>query len=178
MRKVLHTINEFLSAFSGWLMLLMMALLLLDIVSRGIDKPFQGIAEMSVFVMMVVIYLGLARCEENDENVRIEIFLHFLPWKIKKLLLVLINVIQLGVVSIFLYEMGRNTLIAYRTNEAVAGTVQLPIWPVKVLIVIGLFFYLTSILMNTATSIKNARYAEDPFARQAETPDLPSDVSF
>ena len=136
MRKVFHKINGFLSAFAGWLMLLMMALLLLDIISRGIDKPFQGIAEMSVFVMMVVIYFGLARCEEYDENVRIELLLHWLPWKYRKGLLLIINIVQTLVVGIFLFEMVRNTLVAYRTQEAVAGTVQLPIWPIKILIVI------------------------------------------
>ena len=136
MRKVFHKINGFLSAFAGWLMLLMMALLLLDVISRGIDKPFQGIAEMSVFVMMVVIYFGLARCEEYDENVRIEILLHWLPWKYRKGLLLIINIVQTLVVGIFLFEMVRNTLVAYRTQEAVAGTVQLPIWPIKILIVI------------------------------------------
>jgi TRAP-type mannitol/chloroaromatic compound transport system permease small subunit len=62
--------------------------------------------------------------------------LHWLPWKYRKGLLLIINIVQTLVVGIFLFEMVRNTLVAYRTQEAVAGTVQLPIWPIKILIVI------------------------------------------
>jgi len=178
MRTVFHKINEFLSAFAGWLMLLMMALLLLDVISRGIDKPLQGVAEMSVFVMMVVIYFGLARCEEHDENVRIELLLHWLPWKYRKFLLLFVNITQTGVVGIFLFEMVRNTLIAYRTREAVAGTVQLPIWPIKILIVIGLFFYLMSILVNTYDSVKNLKSREEPFKKPQESPPNPPEIAF
>lgn len=178
MRKIFHTINGFLSAFAGWLMLLMMALLLLDVISRGVDKPFQGIAEMSVFVMMVVIYFGLGRCEEYDENVRIELVLYRLPWKYRKVLVLIINIIQTGVVGIFLFEMVRNTLIAYRTQEAVAGTVQLPIWPIKIFIVIGLFFYLISTLVNSYDSVKNLKAQEDRSKKFQDTTPNPPEVAF
>ena len=157
MKNLFHKINQILSAFSGWLMVFMMVLLILDIVSRGIGKPFQGIAEMSVFVMMIVIYLGLARCEENDENVRIEIFLIRMPWGVRKYFLLFIDVIQIGVIGAFFIEMTQNTLVAYRTNEAIAGTVQLPIWPVKVFIVIGLFFYFSQIFINALTHIRDLK---------------------
>ena len=36
-------------------------------------------AELSVFVMMITIYLGMARCEENKEHVALEIVLNYLP---------------------------------------------------------------------------------------------------
>ena len=68
MKRVVHKINQILSGFCGWLMLAMMILLVIDIVSRTMRKPIQGMAELSVFVMMVVIYLGLARCEENKDQ--------------------------------------------------------------------------------------------------------------
>jgi TRAP-type C4-dicarboxylate transport system permease small subunit len=157
MKNLFHKINQVLSAFSGWLMFFMMVLLILDIVSRGVGKPFQGIAEMSVFVMMIVIYLGLARCEENDENVRIEIFLIRMPWTVRKYFLLFIDLIQIGVIGAFFVEMVKNTLVAYRTHEAIAGTVQLPIWPVKVFIVIGLFFYFTQIIINALAHLRDLK---------------------
>ena len=52
MRTVFHKINQGLSGFCGWLMLVMMALLVLDIITRTVSQPIQGMAELSVFVMM------------------------------------------------------------------------------------------------------------------------------
>ena len=176
MKKLFHKINQILSAFSGWLILLMMVLLILDIVSRGVDRPFQGIAEMSVFVMMIVIYLGLARCEEHDENVRIEIFLVRMPWKVRKYFLLFIDLMQIIVIGAFFIEMVRNTLVAFRTNEAIAGTVQLSIWPVKVFIVIGLFFYLFQVIFNTLAHIQALKSGEELYKPTDD--DNPTDVAF
>ena len=79
MRTLFHTINQALSGFCGWLMLIMMFLLVVDIVSRTFHQPIYGLAEGSVFVMMITIYLGMARCEENREHVRLELLLEKLP---------------------------------------------------------------------------------------------------
>jgi len=73
MKSLFHKINQILSGFCGWLMLAMMILLGIDIFGRSVRRPLQGMAELSVFVMMIVIYLGLARCEEHKEHVNLEI---------------------------------------------------------------------------------------------------------
>ena len=72
MRAFVHKANRLLSGFAGWLMLAMMFLLITDIVFRSMDMPLHGLAELSVFVMMIVIYMGLARCEEHSEHVGLE----------------------------------------------------------------------------------------------------------
>lgn len=86
MRRFIHTVNQILAGFCGWLMLAMMLLLVLDVVTRLVGRPMQGMAELSVFVMMVVIYLGLARCEERKEHVGLELLRNFLPAKRRRVL--------------------------------------------------------------------------------------------
>ena len=58
MKNLVHRINRILAGFAGWLMIAMMLLLVVDIVGRAVDMPLQLMAELSVFVMMIVIYLG------------------------------------------------------------------------------------------------------------------------
>lgn len=148
MKHFFHRINQYLATLCGWLLVVTCMLLFVDLVSRGIGLPIQGLAVLSVFVMITVIYLGMARCEEEEENVRVELVLDRLPTKGRKYMLLFTDIVQLVVIALFISEMIENTYISIITFEAEAGTVQFPIGPVKVFMVIGLIFYWIQIIIN------------------------------
>ncbi len=153
MRKIIHLINQKLSELCGWLLLGLMILLTIDLVTRGIGKPIQGITTMAVFIMMVVVYLGIPRCEEYDEHVSIKLLAAKLPPKWATILQIVINFMKLIVISIFLYEMYFNFIFSYTTKEAFADTTVLAIWPSKLAILIGVLFFEIQILINLIDSI-------------------------
>lgn len=157
MKALVHKINQILSGFCGWLMLAMMILLVIDIVGRSVRRPLQGMAELSVFVMMIVIYLGLARCEEHQEHVNLEIVKNALPPKVKRATELFTYLLALVTVGILLYAVAENALASYRNNEAIEGTVELHIWPVKFVMVIGLIFFLFQTLLNTADAVRKLK---------------------
>lgn len=138
-------------------MLAMMILLVIDIISRYISRPIQGMAELSVFVMMVVIYLGLARCEEHKEHVSLEIIINALPPSMRNVMRLFIYVLALVTVGLLLYAVFQNAMASFRSNEAIAGTVELRIWPVKFVIVIGLVFFLIQTFINFVDAAKKPR---------------------
>jgi TRAP-type C4-dicarboxylate transport system permease small subunit len=154
MKILFHRVNQILSGFCGWLILAMMILLVIDIIGRTISRPIQGMAELSVFVMMVAIYLGLARCEEHREHVGLEIIINALPHTMRLLMRLLIYVLALVTVGILLYAVFQNAVASFRSNEAIAGTVELRIWPVKFIMVIGLVFFWVQTLINTIDAAK------------------------
>ncbi len=141
MKAFFRKINQILSEFCGWLMLAMMILLVIDIIARTIEKPIQGIAELSVFVMVIVIYLGLARCEEHGEHVGLEVVVNALPDKARRMLVALTRLVAAGTVGLLLYAVFQNTLASFQNSESIEGVVELRIWPVKVFMVVGLFFF-------------------------------------
>jgi len=157
MKAIFHKINQILSGACGWLMLAMMILLVIDIVSRSIRRPFQGMAELSVFVMMVVIYLGLARCEEHKEHVNLEIIKNALPPSVKRTTELFAYLLAIATVGILLYAVTQNALASFRSNEAIEGTVELHIWPVKFVMVIGLIFFWIQTLVNTVVGAKKQK---------------------
>jgi TRAP-type C4-dicarboxylate transport system permease small subunit len=154
MKNVFHKINQILSGFCGWLMLSMMTLLVIDIIARTMRKPIQGMAELSVFVMMVVIYLGLARCEEHKEHVSLELVVKALPRSKQGIMRVISHFLALGTVGLLLYSVLMNAINSYVRNEAIAGTVEMHIWPVKFVMVIGLIFFFVQTLINTVEAVK------------------------
>ena len=161
MKLFFQKTNQFLSGFCGWLMIGMMLLLVADIIARSIDKPLQGMAELSVFVMMIVIYFGLARCEQHREHVGLELVVNALPGRIKRAVVVITHLMAVFTVGLLLYAVSQNALASFQKNESIGGTTELHIWPVKFLMVVGLFFFLIQTIANLAEAIKKGGSSEE-----------------
>jgi TRAP-type C4-dicarboxylate transport system permease small subunit len=174
MRKILSAINRFFSILCGWSMLALMVLLVFDFVGRGVPstlrrlgesfglpfltalseaswlQPSTILADLSVFVMIAAVYLGLALCEENGQHVSIEVVPTMFKGKLRQFFIFLSFLLQEITVIIMIYAMYRNTLRSFRTEEAVAGLNPLEIWPIKILVCVGLFFYLLQLSFEFA----------------------------
>lgn len=136
-------------------MLAMMILLTIDIISRAVAHPLQGMAELSVFVMMVVIYLGLARCEESKEHVALEFTLSYLSIPLRRRIEFMARLLAAISAGLLFYAILLNAINSYRTNESLEGTVELPIWPVKFIMVIGLVFFAMQTLIHLMEKAQN-----------------------
>jgi len=157
MRTLFHKVNDALSGFCGWLMLIMMFLLVVDIVSRTFHQPIYGLAEMSVFVMMITVYLGMARCEENREHVRLELVLDVLPSRIRRPFESGVFAVEFITILVFFYAVVLDFIKAYQTSESVlGGTMEFSLWPIKLFTVIGLFFYLAELALKNLHGAQGA----------------------
>ena len=154
MKKLVHRANHLLAGFAGWLMLAMMLLLIADIVGRAIDRPLQGMAELSVFVMMIVIYLGFARCEEHREHVGLEFALLMLPKKPRRVMVAVSQLLAAGTIGLLFYAVTTDAWSAFETNDSIEGIVDLPIWPTKFVMVVGMVFFFLQGLINLADAIR------------------------
>jgi TRAP-type C4-dicarboxylate transport system permease small subunit len=147
-QRTVSRINNFLSAVTGWLMMVMVAVLVADIVWRTAARPLFGMAEMSVFVMMVVIYLGLSRCEEYGDHVRLEFLTDAARGRVRRGMIMLARVLALITVALFFYAVVTDAMFAFQTNESIAGVVNLPIWPTKFVMVVGAALFLLQTFLN------------------------------
>ncbi len=142
MSSLISKLNQYMAAFCGWLMIGMMLLLVADIIFRGVGKPLQGMAQLSVFVMIIVIYLGLARCEQHREHVNLELLTNLLPSAGRRLFAIIAQLLAVVTITLLLYAVFQNAVDSYTANEAMEGTMELRIWPVKALMVVGLVGFL------------------------------------
>ncbi len=148
MKNLASKMNGILSGFTGWLMLVMMLLLVADIVWRMAGTPLQGLAELSVFVMMIVVYLGFARCEEHKEHVALEFFTGALPKKMRRVAYVLVQILATLTVALLLYAIIIDAKSAFLTKEAINGVIEFETWPTKFIMVIGMVFFLVQAALN------------------------------
>jgi TRAP-type C4-dicarboxylate transport system permease small subunit len=138
-------------------MLAMMILLVIDILGRTFKRPIQGMAELSVFVMMVVIYLGLARCEEHREHVNLEVVKNALAPKARLIIEMIAYLLAFMTVGLLLYAVSQNALASFQRKEALEGTVELRIWPVKFVMVLGLIFFWIQTFINAMDVARKLR---------------------
>ncbi len=160
MDRVISKINQLLSGLSGWLMIGMMLLLVGDVVFRALGASISGLAELSVFVMIIVIYFGLARCEEHGEHVNLELVTNLLPNKAKKAMHYLAQILAILTIALIFYSVLQNALDSYQSHESLEGTLELPIWPIKVFMVLGLGFFLLQSVSQLLYSLKQKKLTD------------------
>ena len=153
-KRYIIKINHFFAEMSGWLLSAIMFLLIIDFVSRGMYRPIQGVGEMAVFVLVAVVYLGIPHTEEVRGHVRVTAITSRLPERIQKILDFIIYLVATVTIAFVLYAVTQNAVKAFINQEAVAGTVPLPVWPVKFVIVIGCVFYFIQMISNTIDEFK------------------------
>ena len=163
MRKWVHTVNQFLSGLAGWLMFAMMMLLVADVITRSFNMPLLLMAELSVFVMMIVIYLGFSRCEEHGEHVRLEFAVNALPKRFRPIVNSTSQFLAVAVIGLMLYAVTGDAWSSYLTGSAIEGTVDMPIWPTKFVMVVGMVFFLLQGIVNLI----------DPIGRSGEADHAP-----
>ena len=153
MRYLVHRVNQALSGFSGWLMVAMMLLLVADFMGRRLNMPLQAMAELSVFVMMIVVYLGYSRCEEHNEHVGLEIVLNLMPAKARLVMMAISQALAVATIALYFYAVTTDALSAFVTGDAIEGTVELPIWPTKFVMVVGMVVFLLQGIINLQDAI-------------------------
>ncbi|MEX2672781.1 MAG: TRAP transporter small permease [Phycisphaeraceae bacterium] len=149
---MLSRLNTGLTAFGGWTLMVMVALLVVDVIWRSFFTPLHAMTELSVIAMMVVIALGLSACEEHGEHVQLEFFVDQLWGWLRHATIRLERLLSLIAAFILLYAVTNSGLDAYRTQESTTGMVTIPLWPVKFIMFLGVFFLVAETLRTLTRS--------------------------
>jgi TRAP-type C4-dicarboxylate transport system permease small subunit len=147
-RALIGQMNRWLAEICGLLLIVMIIFLCIDIFGRLLSQPIQGIPELAVFVMIAVVYLGLAQCEQQDKHIKVTAFYERMPPRIQRIVKVINVCIQFLVASILIWAAYKNFLYTYSNDVALSGTVLLVLWPVRLIILFGLIFYWLQTVLN------------------------------
>jgi TRAP-type C4-dicarboxylate transport system permease small subunit len=157
LRGFIDRVNRVLAEACGWLLCMMVLFLCFDIVSRSLKEPVQGVTQMAVFVMIIVIYLGLGQCEKFERHIKVTAVCDRLPEKARAWVGVFNYVLQIVVIGIITISAGENVLYSIRKHEAVMGYFHLPLWPTKAVLFIGLVFYWLQTAVNLTDKYKHLK---------------------
>jgi len=151
--KIFKFINRRVTELCGIMLFIIMILLLVNVFSREFGYPIDGLSNISVLILISVVYLGLSTTEETNQHAAVELLEYRLNIKNKKILHIIIHSIKIIAIGIFAYAAFGNLLFSIESGEAFTDVVYIPMWPSKLALFIGLVFFEIQIVINLLKTI-------------------------
>ncbi|WP_110655880.1 TRAP transporter small permease subunit [Salinicola halimionae] len=139
--RLMTRLNQSLAELCGWLLILVVLFMIVDLVARGFSRPLYGVSELAMFTMIAVVYLGLSHAEEQDAHIRVEFLTDKLNGTAARLLTGFITLVSLVTVIIVAWAVWTNAVGALESRQAIAGPRPILVYPIKFVMFAALALY-------------------------------------
>lgn len=161
MDRISSFINRRLAELCGLMLFIIMFLLLINIFAREFGYAVDGLSNISVLILISVVYLGLSTTEESNQHAAVELLENRLNVKNRKVLMIFIHIVKLIAIGIFVYGAVGGFFSSVESGEAFVDVVYIPMWPSKLALLIGLIFFEIQIFINLLKTIFNIQTDEE-----------------
>ena len=155
LRNYVSRLNVMMVEICGWILFMLIGLLCLDIFGRSIGESTAWAAEIAVFVMICGVYLGLSHCEQKNKHVKVTFLIERLPTPYRHIVILFNQVVTIFVVGVLTWSAYNSLVYTYQKEVAISSTVPLLLWPVRVVILLGIFIYFIQVCLNMGENIKD-----------------------
>lgn len=156
-----------MARLTGVLIIIIMIAVVIDAVLRGmLGIAVWGVLELGVLLLLALIYLGLPATQANRENFRVSILAErFPPW-LDRIVTWLLLALQLLMIGILVWTSWRSTVFSYNRDEVSFGMVQIPLWPSRGMVSLGLSLLW---LQSLAGAVEYGLLGRHPYQVDIET---------
>ena len=127
--KAKHIWHEFINRFELYigcgLFLAMMVLLTIQVVTRYFGHAITWTEELSCIMLVWMSYLGFAGAITSRKHLRIDAFINSRPFKVKKVMLIISNIIN-GIFAALLISPMYNVVMTFHSINAVSPIMRIP----------------------------------------------------
>ncbi|WP_209121189.1 TRAP transporter small permease [Alkalihalobacillus sp. BA299] len=153
-KKVFERISFACSVLSTGLIVVMMFAVVLDVIMRWLKTPIYGVYELQGVLVGMTIYLGLAKTQERKQHIGVSILGQYLPNRIVNLVSIPIYAVSMVFFCWLTYIYGGKAHEAYVMNEVIAGITKIPIFPLKMVMTLGLALLTLQLFIDLVKEIK------------------------
>jgi TRAP-type mannitol/chloroaromatic compound transport system permease small subunit len=115
-----------------------MFLITADVLSRYIfGIPVKGSYELSEMMFLSVVFLGLGYTQLYNGHVRVEFLVIGFHQRTQKILNTIMLLFALSIYTLLVWKGAEGFLESYESGEYRWGLIQIPLWPVKLMIPLG-----------------------------------------
>jgi TRAP-type C4-dicarboxylate transport system permease small subunit len=125
-----------------------------DVVLRYVfNAPLPEMFQLTEFMMVGVVYLGIAYVQQLKDHIKIEIATQWMPRKGQDILDLFGNLVGLFIFGLITWQTGRQAWEAWDTQDYTMGIVQFPLWPAKSLLPVGIGLFCLRLFLDLLIGI-------------------------
>jgi TRAP-type C4-dicarboxylate transport system permease small subunit len=156
--RVLRKVERGACYVAAGLVFIMIFPTTLDIFLRYImEEPLPAIFQLTEFMMVGVVYLGISYVQSMKEHIKIEMATSWLPKRGQDLLDIFGYLVGLLLFAIMMWQSGRLAWEAWVTQDYTMGIIHFPLWPAKSIIPIGCGLLCVRLLLDIFLDIQTLR---------------------
>jgi TRAP-type C4-dicarboxylate transport system permease small subunit len=160
-------IEKFLQIIAQVFVLILMLITVANIVGRFLGFPMVGAIELSLLLLVFIVFLGLAYTQYQNGHVRVEIVVDWLSGGTREVVEIIALIISLAILCVMLWQTGLEGFTAFQVKTYQPGLISFPTWPGKLIIPIGLLFFVIQVIiqiLERLSKFKSASVSESKLA--------------
>lgn len=158
-RRSIHALSTAFAVLAAVLVMAIMFSTAADVTVRQITgASIPGVVEYSEVLMVGLIFLGLAYAQRCGAHIGVDLVVQRLPARVGHVVASVGLMIAIAVVALMAWETLGVALQSFETREFRFGLVQVPIWPARALIPIGLVALLLELAVTLSDEIAALRH--------------------
>lgn len=165
MLRLIRTLSICFAIAAALCVVGMMGLTVIDVANRSVTgRSVPGAQEISEQLIVALVFLGMAFAYYRKEHVAVTMCTRALPIRTRGPVRLLGRCVLLGLVFWLIWATGHEALRSYAQGEFRFGLLQVPVWPARAAIPIGLAALALQVMAEMATLIGNIRAGRDDLA--------------
>jgi len=152
--RSLRATEQALTHGAAFIALGMMLLTVTEISMRKLaGYSIEGVFEGVELMLVAIVYLGLAHVQHLGRNVRVELLLTRVPFKVRQALEAFTMLLALAFFSVAIWMTGKEAWASWLIKETTFLPAALPIYVARGVITIGFFFLWLRLLIQIGERI-------------------------
>jgi TRAP-type C4-dicarboxylate transport system permease small subunit len=160
MKAFITKTNYILAVIAAYVVFLSMFIMTADVTARFFQVALPGTVELVELFLAIMIFLGWSYTQEQGGHIAIDLVYRRLPKNFQRLLTLLHPVFGLVLMVIFCRQ-GYKFALYSRSGGEITENLNLPLWPFKLLIVVGAAAFCLQLIMEFIQALQQFRKKKD-----------------
>ena len=139
--KIIRRISKIFRDISSFWLFAAMMLICSDVFMRYFfNSPIPGTLEISEQTVIIITFLCLSFTAMQNRHIRTNVLVTRLPKKYGKMTDIISNILMILLLGLFIWQTSTEAWRSFQIKEVRMGLINVPIYPVKILIPFGFIF--------------------------------------